>query len=109
MTTIPEYIKAIEARSASISGRFALLNSEQLSAEQVDQLNADDRERIHELAMGLVGAVEGIRPVLTEALGDAIAYRNDSGESADEDLEDVDLLPVKRYRALAQGLGLEVF
>lgn len=44
--------------------------------------------------------------VLAEALGDAIAYRDDSGETAVDDLEDHDRAAVERFRAVAADPGI---
>ncbi len=44
--------------------------------------------------------------VIEEALGDAIAYRNDSGEAAEEDIDEYERAALKRFRKLARQLGL---
>lgn len=44
--------------------------------------------------------------VIQEALGDAWAYRTDSGEAAVEDLEEHERAAVTRYQRLARELGL---
>lgn len=46
--------------------------------------------------------------VIREALGDARAYRSDSGELAQCELEPEDLGPYRRYVELAKQLGVEL-
>lgn len=45
--------------------------------------------------------------IIEEALGDACAYRNDSGEADEEALEDYEREALGRYRQLAVELGLD--
>lgn len=46
--------------------------------------------------------------VVAEALGDAYAYRTDSGEDAVEDLEDHEAAACYRYERLASELGVQI-
>lgn len=46
--------------------------------------------------------------IIREALGDAVAYRNDSGEADEGESEAYELEALARYRQLAGQLGLEL-
>jgi len=46
--------------------------------------------------------------VIAEALGDAYAYRNDSGERDEEDLEEYEREACRRYTQLATELGVKI-
>lgn len=74
---------------------------------RIDERNANDRERIHELALELVKLLGEVLPVIEEAAGDAYAYR--LGEEADvEDLEVEDREPIARYIDLTKALGIAI-
>jgi hypothetical protein len=105
----------------TIAARFSRVERGELSPAKCDEHNADDRERAHELAGALstlfAEAEKAWKPeftkrqlaVVQEALGDAYAFRTNSGEDALEDLDDYERQACERYRALANELGLEAY
>ncbi len=105
-------LNAIDER---IGDRFRRAELGEISYSDCDSGNFDDRERVHALASELSGLLLQLDelfspalPVIEEALGDAHAYRTDSGEAPEEALEDYEREACARYQKLADLLGMEI-
>lgn len=103
--TVLAEIKEIDAR---ITERFEESDESDSGEYRLDEYNADDREAIHGLAMKLVGLLEKALPVIEEALGDAYAYRTESGEVELDELDYDERAACERYEALAEQLSITI-